>query len=141
MDGITIDVNINNIRADIDQSYVTFCNIVKSEMDIQLPGKCIRLKEDKQKYDITRAKPWWSDRLTEFWNMRCNAERCMGIVDNGRQLFLERQRDLDREIRAAERLYGFQQQQELIEIKNSPDFYYLKTFKLISLYNISDRVN
>ena len=33
MDGITIDVNINNIRADIDQSYVTFCNIVKSEMD------------------------------------------------------------------------------------------------------------
>ena len=65
MGGITIDVNINNIRANIDQSYVTFCNIVKSEMDTQLPVKCIRLKEDKQKYGITRAKPWWSDRLTE----------------------------------------------------------------------------
>ena len=69
MDGITLCVNINNIRADIDQSYATFCNIVKSEMDTQLPIKCITLKDDKQKYGITRAKPWWSDRLTELWNM------------------------------------------------------------------------
>ena len=92
-------------------------------LDTQLPIKCITLKDDKQKYGKTRAKPWWSDRLTELWNMRCNAERCMGTIDNGRQLFLERQRDLDREIRAAKRLYWLQQQQELIEMKNSPDFW------------------
>ena len=122
INSITFDMNINNIRADIDQSYVTFCNIVRSEMDTQLPVKCIRLKEDKQKHDITRAKPWWSDRLTELWSLRCNAERCMGTVDNDRQLFLERQRDLDREIKAAKRLYWFQRQQELIELQNSPDF-------------------
>ena len=121
INSITFDVNINNIRADIDQSYVTFCNIVRSEMDTQLPVKCITLKDDKQKHDITRAKPWWSDRLTELWNLRCNAERCMGTVDNDRQLFLERQRDLDREIKAAKRLYWFQRQQELIEMQNSPD--------------------
>ena len=123
MDGITLDMNINNIRADIDQSYVTFCKIVKAEMDTQLPVKCVRLKEDKQKHSITRAKPWWPDKLTELWNLRCNAERCMGNVDNGRQLFLERQRALDREIRTAKRLYWFQQQQDLIEMKNSPDFW------------------
>ena len=92
-------------------------------MDTQLPIKCITLKDDKQKYGKTRAKPWWSDRQTELWNMRCNAERCMGTIDNCRQLFLERQRDLDREIRAAKRLYWLQQQQELIEMRNSPDFW------------------
>ena len=38
-------------------------------------------------------------------------------------VFLERQRALDREIRAPKRLYWFQQQQDLIEMKNSPDFW------------------
>ena len=88
-------------------------------MDTQLPVIFIRLKDDKQNNGITRAKPWWSDRLTELWNMRCNAER---TVENGRQLFLERHCDLDSEIKEAKRLYRFQQQQELIQMKNLPDF-------------------
>ena len=72
---------------------------------------------------FSRVKPWWTDKLRDLWTSRCVAERNMGIVENGRQLFQQCQRDLDREIRAAKRQYWYQQQKDLLDLKQSTDFW------------------
>ena len=118
-----ININVNDIRTDIDQSYLNFCDVVKSEMETSLPSKCITLNTSKQRHVFSRVKPWWTDRLRDLWASRCVAERNMGIVENGRQLFQQCQRDLDREIRAAKRQYWYQQQKDLIDLKQSTDFW------------------
>ena len=100
------------------QSYVDFCGIVQSEMEANLSFKCTTLSDNKQAQGRSRAKPWWSAKLTELWNWYCEAESRIGLIENGRQLFLHCQHNVDREVRAAKRQYwGQQQQQELLEIK------------------------
>ena len=118
-----LEMDINVILANINQSYVDFCGIVKSETEANLSFKCITLNDNKHAQGRSRAKPWWSDKLTELWNLRCEAESRTGLIDSGRQLFLHCQRNVDREVRDAKRQYWCQQQQELLEIKESFEFW------------------
>ena len=103
------------ILANINQSYVNLSRIVKSEMEANLAFKSVTLNDNKHAQGRSRAKPWWSDKLTELWNLRCEAESRIRLIENGRQLFLHCQRNVDREVRAAKRQYWYQQQQELLD--------------------------
>ena len=118
-----ITINVSDIRTDIDQLYLNFCDVVKSEMETSLPSKCITLNTSKQRQVFSRVKPWWTDRLKDLWASCCVAERNMGIVENGRQLFQQCHRDLDREGRAAKGQYWYQQQKSLLDMKQSTDFW------------------
>ena len=118
-----INIDVNDIRTGIDQSYLNFCDVVKSEMETSLPSKCITLNKSKQRHVFSRVKPWWTDQLRDLWASRCAAERNMGIVENGKQLFQQCQRDLDREIIAAKRQFWYQQQKDLLDVKQSTDFW------------------
>ena len=40
---------------------------------------------------------------TSLQNLRCEAESCIGLIENVRQLFLHCQRNIDREVRAAKK--------------------------------------
>ena len=118
-----IEMDITVILANINQSYVDFWRIVKSEMEANLAFKSITLNDNKHAQGRSRAKPWWLDKLTELWNLRCEAESRIGLIENGRQLFQHCQRNVDRGVRAAKRQYWYQQQQELLEIKESFEFW------------------
>ena len=63
-----LEMDATAILANIYQSYVDFCGIVQSEMEANLSFKCITLSDNKQAQGRSRAKPWWSDKLTELWN-------------------------------------------------------------------------
>ena len=75
-----ITINVNDICTDIDQSYLNFCDVVKSEMETSLPSKFITLNTSKQRQVFSRVKPWWTGRLKDLWASCCVAERNMGIV-------------------------------------------------------------
>ena len=118
-----MEMDTTVILANINQSYVDFSRIVKYEREANLTFKSVTLNDNKHAQGRSRAKPWWSDKLTELWDLRCEVEFRIGLLDNGRQLFLHCQRNVDREVRAAKRQYWYQQQQELLEVKESFEFW------------------
>ena len=59
-----------------DDIYNDFCDIVKAEMDSQLPKKTCKISTDSiYRKKIQHHKPWWSDDLSMKWNVLREAER------------------------------------------------------------------
>ena len=131
MANVEIELNIT----DINQSYNEFCSILKLEMDDSLPAKHITINSNPSYNRHTRYKPWWTERLTILWDLRCKAERDMNtfVIQDGKQKYLEYQKQFDRAVRDAKRQYWNEQQQELIQMKMSRDFW--KTFGKAGVQN------
>ena len=125
MGNVTLQRDINNTHIDITNSYSEFCNSIITEMEELLPVKYVTVTTNPQKKRYNRYKPWWTEKLTELWDMRCAAERGMrgGRSTINRQIFIEHQRNFDQEVRSAKRRYWYQQQQELLETRLSTDFW------------------
>ena len=91
-----------------------------------------------KRHNHTRTKPWWSDKLSYLWDIRCNSEKNMckahpGNITEMRQQFVSDQRDFDVEVRHAKRQYWQHQQEELLARRHSPDFW--KFFGRIGIQN------
>ena len=123
MGNVTLQRDINNTPIDITNSYSEICNSIKTEMEDFLPVKYVTVNINTQKKRYNRYKPWWIEKLTELWDMRCAAERGMSGGTNDRQIFIEHQRNFDQEVRSAKRHYWYQQQQELLETRLSTYFW------------------
>ena len=124
MANVEIQLNITNIN----QSYNKFFSILKLEMDDSLPAKHITINSNPSYNRHTRYKPCWTERLTILWDLRCKAERDMYtfVSQDGKQKYLEYQKQFNRAVRDAKRQYWNEQQQALIQMKMSRDFW--KTF-------------
>ena len=107
----------------ITNSYSEFCNSIITEMEKLLPVKYVTVNTNTQKKRYNWYKPWWTEKLTELWDVRCAAERGMSGGTNDRQIFIKHQRNFDQEARSAKRHYWYQQQQELLETRLSTDFW------------------
>ena len=123
MGNVTLQRDINNTHIDITNSYSEFCNSIITEMEKLLPVKYVTVNTNTQKKRYNRYKLWWTEKLTELWDVRCAAERGMSGGTNDRQIFIEHQRNFDQEVRSAKRHYWYQQQQELLETRLSTDFW------------------
>ena len=113
----------------LDNLYTEFVEALKSEMDLKLEPRDVRINSgDKQ---IRRkAKPWWNKELSLYWNEvrlsekqwlkdnTVNKNISLGNYKNKRKLF-------DKEVRKAKRQYWYRKQNDLSELtsKNQPDFW------------------
>ena len=127
----------NVIIADINESYADFCSILKSEMETTLPKKRVMTSNAAYKNRHNRFKPWWTPDLSELWESCRNSERNMSAIPLGRDNFLQCQREFDKEVRYAKRQYLQQQQEELLALKNSRDFW--KSFGQIGIQSSRKR--
>ena len=105
MGNVTLQRDINNTHIDITNLYSEFCNSIKTEMEDFLPVKYVTVNTNTQKKRYNRYKPWWTEKLTELWDMRSAAERGMSGCTNDRQIFIEHKRNFDQEVRSAKRHY------------------------------------
>ncbi len=70
-------------------------------------------------------KPWWTDKLTELWNVNCDAEREWSKVVGVEKIRLKAnmraaQKVFDKQVNNAKRAYWQKNQEELMQL-NSPD--------------------
>ncbi len=111
----------------IDASYDQFCVIVKQAMNNSLPTRHIVINSE-HKRGKHRYKPWWTERLTDLWKAVCEAEKLYCESDpinrqERRAQFIGEQRIFDRELRSTKREYWYAEQQSLLKINQTSDFW------------------
>ncbi len=123
----------------INASYATFCSIVKYNMNSFLSSRHIVIGEHKQPHHSN--KPWWSVTLTELWNSKCELEQVycnsseLDKFEN-RAIFIAAQKLFDRAVSNAKRQYWYQEQQHLMTLTHSGDFW-----KKIGKFGIKNKSN
>ena len=105
MGNVTLQGEINNSHIDITNSYSEFFNSIITEIEELLPVKYVTVNTNPQKKRYNRYEPWWTEKLTELWDMRCGAEHGISGGTINRQIFIEHQRNFDQEIRSAKSNY------------------------------------
>lgn len=107
-------------QENIDSLYQEFCETIISEMSAVLPARRVTLKSAHSNKRRRAKKPWWNESLTLMWNNVCEAERvflrCKG-ADRARlrQQYRQKQKQFDKEIRAAKRRHWNSIQQNLLD--------------------------
>ena len=111
----------------VDKVYDDFMSLVKHNMFKTLPVKRVATNNSNITHR-NKSKPWWSDELTVLWNSRCEYEQlyCNSSYETRtvhRQLFINEQKKFDNAVKRAKMLYWHEQQQELLQINQSSDFW------------------
>ena len=130
-----ITTNCSNLR--VTESYKQFCVIMNEAMSKSPRSRKIILGK-KLKRQI-RYKPWWSDLLTELWNIKRASERryCkrnLAEKSNLRKQFICNQNAFDRTVSDAKREHWNKEQQHLLEINQSGKFW--KQFGKVGMSSI-----
>ena len=122
--------NMNEITAKcsnlgVTESYKQFCVIMNEAMSNSLRSRKIILGK-KLKQQI-RYKPWWSDILTELWNIKRASERryCKSNLaekSDLRNQFICNQKTFDRAVSDAKREH-WKKEQHLLEMNQSGEFW------------------
>ena len=92
-----------------------------------LPVKLITINGDRKTHR-NKAKPWWSQNLTDLWKLRCGCEKlfCESNFNNRairHEQFVNSQKSFDKAVRTAKKCYWYQQQAELLVINQKSDFW------------------
>ena len=117
----------------IDAAYGAFCDTVRSEMEAKLPRKkCALLATGTVNKRRRVGKPWWNESLTVLWNGMCTAEKAWHRT-NGKDKhklradFVQKRRELDKQVQRAKREYWYQQQRDLLSMNsNDPKSFWKK---------------
>ncbi len=59
----------------MDGLYGEFCDQIKKELKCKLDYKTVIISHGLSNKRRRVKKPWWTDMLTEVWNVSCDAER------------------------------------------------------------------
>ena len=109
----------------IDNVYDSFCGAVKEEMCEKVDNKTVLIKPDQNGRKRRMKKPWWSEVLSEKWNVLCEAERKWKRASGVRKVALKAdmrssEKAFDKEVQGAKRRYWRRNQEELMQL-NSTD--------------------
>ena len=121
------ELTANSDVTPVNESYEIFSTLVKRNMNDMLPVKLITINGDRKTHR-NKAKPRWSQNLTDLWKLRCDCEKlfCESNFDNRairREQFVNSQKSFDQAVRTAKKGYWYQQQAELLVINQKSDFW------------------
>ena len=111
----------------VNESYEIFSTLIKRNMNDMLPVR-LTINGDLKTHG-NKAKPWWSQKLTDLWKLRCDCEKlfCESNFDNYRAIrreqFVNSQKSFDKVVRTAKKSYWYQQQAKLLVINQKSDFW------------------
>ena len=121
----------------VDSVYAQFCDIVKHEMQTQLPHRNIVIKAGRSNKKRRTKKVWWTDEHTLLWNSLCEGEKVWASCPPGparakaRAIMKDRQRKFDRSVQAAKRHYWRMQQENIQELEcNDPKAFWRQVNQL-----------
>ena len=104
----------------VTKLYNDFCEIISCEMNDKLEHKTVIIKDgmNGNKRRQTR-KPWWSEELTNLWNVLCTAEqaykKAQGTEKQRKKAIMKNiHKEFDKKVKSAKRIYWRKQQEELL---------------------------
>ena len=68
------ELTANSDVTPVNESYEICSTLVKQNMNDMLPVKLITINGDRKTHR-NKAKPWWSQNLTDLWKLRCDCEK------------------------------------------------------------------
>lgn len=107
-----------NTQTDIDNIYLDWCNIVKDNMYSKLSYKTVNISSSHRKRRA--GKPWWSDKLSDLWNIMCHNERkwldCKNRSDklHLKSVYISSRKIFDHEVQRCKRIYWYSMQNDLL---------------------------
>ena len=110
----------------MDNLYSDFVKSVSVEMERLVPFRVITMQDGVSNKKRRRGKPWWSDQLSNLWNILCENEKAWSLAKGTAKARLKMirnasQKDFDREVQKCKRRYWCREQEHLRDIhSNNP---------------------
>ena len=126
--------NSENSQENLDNMYETYCHNIKSEMDAKLEKKEFRIRTGLRNKRRRVKKPWWSDVLTERWNIYCEAEDKWRKEPPGnhkavlKAKMTQCRKDFDHLVQKSKRQYWRDMQQHMMDLHENDTREYWKYF-------------
>ena len=123
-----LDENTEN-QNEIDGTFTEFCRIIDNEKELKLRKIIVKDSNNNKKRRV--KKQWWTDGLTDLWNICCTAKKKdwlkASIHDNRlkKEIYVRHRKHFDREVQKRKRNYRQEKEQELTELqcKNQKEFW------------------
>ncbi|CAC5403302.1 unnamed protein product [Mytilus coruscus] len=123
-------------QCDIDKTYESFINSIKSEMSEKIPNKIIHINTGSSNKHRRIKKPWWSTELTELWNEVCKSENMYLKTKSRhskmqlRHLYCQNRKFFDKNVQQAKRRYWYKLQDDLTSSCDHPKEFWRKIGKI-----------
>ncbi|CAG2223305.1 unnamed protein product [Mytilus edulis] len=123
-------------QCDIDKTYESFVNSIKSEMSEKIPNKIIQISNGSSNKHRRIKKPWWSTELTDLWNEVCKSEtmylktKSCHSKKQLRHLYCQNRKLFDKNVQQAKRRYWYKMQDDLTSSCDNPKEFWRKIGKI-----------
>ncbi|CAG2188857.1 unnamed protein product [Mytilus edulis] len=123
-------------QCDIDKTYESFINSIKSEMSEKIPNKIIQISNGSSNKHRRIKKPWWSTELTDLWNEVCKSEtmylktKSCHSKKQLRHLYCQNRKLFDKNVQQAKRRYWYKMQDDLTSSCDNPKEFWRKIGKI-----------
>ena len=111
----------------VDAVYTQFCDIVKKEMQEQIPNRDVIIQHGHFNKKRRSKKVWWTEQHSSLWKALCSAEKEWTSCPPGpvkvqaKAVMKDIQKQFDRSVQAAKRRYWTEQQENILElVSNDP---------------------
>ncbi|MES9880125.1 MAG: reverse transcriptase family protein [Sedimenticola sp.] len=107
-------------QSELDNAYEKLCSQIRQEMNLKLPHKSISASSTSNKKRRV-GKPWWSDELTNLWNLVCCKEKKWINTCNrsdkiaAKAEYVHFRKSFSRNVQRAKRLHWYSVQAGLLE--------------------------